>query len=212
MGVWSTRCFKGSDQNIPGVTPCHYSERQRGGFAISNVSLLIRGIRPLCPERCSTSVPTRKTLQFCKRQASTPCLWPTIIRSILASAPSRKCSTCSIAQASVEAVPVEVQVQISSGTPALLLVGLPDKAVGEARERGHPRIRARAVAGVRIRPEYDDRASLVEARTRTVPTRLGGFEATCRRSTGQPPHLNTAVDLDFCQPDPIPRPQHRWPD
>ncbi|MGE0417955.1 MAG: YifB family Mg chelatase-like AAA ATPase [Acetobacteraceae bacterium] len=35
----------------------------------------------------------------------------------------------------IEAVPVEVQVQISGGMPALLLVGLPDKAVGEARER-----------------------------------------------------------------------------
>ena len=35
----------------------------------------------------------------------------------------------------IDAVPVEVQVQISSGTPALLLVGLPDKAVGEAKER-----------------------------------------------------------------------------
>ncbi len=35
----------------------------------------------------------------------------------------------------IDAVPVEVQVQISSGMPALLLVGLPDKAVGEARER-----------------------------------------------------------------------------
>jgi Subunit ChlI of Mg-chelatase/Magnesium chelatase, subunit ChlI len=35
----------------------------------------------------------------------------------------------------IEAVPVEVQVQISSGMPALLVVGLPDKAVGEARER-----------------------------------------------------------------------------
>ena len=35
----------------------------------------------------------------------------------------------------IETVPVEVQVQISSGIPALLLVGLPDKAVGEARER-----------------------------------------------------------------------------
>lgn len=35
----------------------------------------------------------------------------------------------------IEAVPVEVQVQITHGTPALLLVGLPDKAVGEARER-----------------------------------------------------------------------------
>ncbi len=37
--------------------------------------------------------------------------------------------------AGIEAIPVEVQVQISAGTPALLLVGLPDKAVGEARER-----------------------------------------------------------------------------
>ena len=35
----------------------------------------------------------------------------------------------------IEAVPVEVQVQISSGTPALILVGLPDKAVAEAKER-----------------------------------------------------------------------------
>ena len=37
--------------------------------------------------------------------------------------------------AGIEAVPVEVQVQISAGLPAFLLVGLPDKAVGEARER-----------------------------------------------------------------------------
>jgi magnesium chelatase family protein len=35
----------------------------------------------------------------------------------------------------IEAVPVEVQVQIAPGLPALVLVGLPDKAVGEARER-----------------------------------------------------------------------------
>jgi magnesium chelatase family protein len=35
----------------------------------------------------------------------------------------------------IEAVPIEVQVQISAGLPAFLVVGLPDKAVGEARER-----------------------------------------------------------------------------
>ncbi len=35
----------------------------------------------------------------------------------------------------IEAVPVEVQVQIASGVPSFLVVGLPDKAVGEARER-----------------------------------------------------------------------------
>ena len=37
--------------------------------------------------------------------------------------------------AGIEAMRVEVQVQISSGVPAFLVVGLPDKAVGEARER-----------------------------------------------------------------------------
>src|SRR6185312_5471424 len=35
----------------------------------------------------------------------------------------------------VEALPVDVQVQISSGIVAFTLVGLPDKAVAESRER-----------------------------------------------------------------------------
>jgi magnesium chelatase family protein len=35
----------------------------------------------------------------------------------------------------LEARPVEVQVQISSGVPAFVVVGLPDKAVAESRER-----------------------------------------------------------------------------
>lgn len=37
--------------------------------------------------------------------------------------------------AGIEAVPVEVEVQISGGLPAFLVVGLPDKAVAESRER-----------------------------------------------------------------------------
>jgi magnesium chelatase family protein len=41
----------------------------------------------------------------------------------------------SFAFSGIEAVPVDVQVQISSGLPAFLIVGLPDKAVAEARER-----------------------------------------------------------------------------
>src|ERR1700742_73132 len=41
----------------------------------------------------------------------------------------------SFAFSGIEAVPVEVQVQIASGLPAFLVVGLPDKAVAEARER-----------------------------------------------------------------------------
>ena len=35
----------------------------------------------------------------------------------------------------IEAGPVEVQVQVAPGLPAFLVVGLPDKAVGESRER-----------------------------------------------------------------------------
>jgi len=35
----------------------------------------------------------------------------------------------------IEAIPVDVQVQMSSGLPAFTIVGLPDKAVGESRER-----------------------------------------------------------------------------
>ncbi|MDE7546912.1 YifB family Mg chelatase-like AAA ATPase [Acetobacter fabarum] len=41
----------------------------------------------------------------------------------------------SFAFSGIEARPVWVEVQISSGLPAFLVVGLPDKAVGEARER-----------------------------------------------------------------------------
>ncbi len=52
----------------------------------------------------------------------------------------------SFAFAGIEAVPVEVQVQISSGLPAFLVVGLPDKAVGEARERVRAALTAMGLA------------------------------------------------------------------
>ncbi|MDF7674548.1 YifB family Mg chelatase-like AAA ATPase [Acetobacteraceae bacterium ESL0709] len=41
----------------------------------------------------------------------------------------------SFAFSGIEAVPVTVEVQISSGLPSFLVVGMADKAVGEARER-----------------------------------------------------------------------------
>ncbi len=41
----------------------------------------------------------------------------------------------SFAFSGIEAAPVEVQVQLSPAAPAFLIVGLPDKAVAEARER-----------------------------------------------------------------------------
>ena len=49
--------------------------------------------------------------------------------------PAAIASVRTFAFSGIEAVPVEVQVQISSGLPAFLVVGLPDKAVAEARER-----------------------------------------------------------------------------
>ncbi len=52
----------------------------------------------------------------------------------------------SYAFSGIEAVPVEVQVQISSGVPAFLVVGLPDKAVGEARERVRAALTAMGLA------------------------------------------------------------------
>jgi magnesium chelatase family protein len=52
----------------------------------------------------------------------------------------------SFAFAGIDAQPVEVQVQISSGLPAFLMVGLPDKAVGEARERVRAALTAMGLA------------------------------------------------------------------
>jgi Subunit ChlI of Mg-chelatase len=46
----------------------------------------------------------------------------------------------------LEARAVEVQVQISSGLPKFLVVGLPDKAVGESRERVHAALAAIALS------------------------------------------------------------------
>ncbi len=40
-----------------------------------------------------------------------------------------------VAYLGLEARPVEVQCQIAPGMPAFALVGLPDKAVGESRQR-----------------------------------------------------------------------------
>src|SRR3954453_14411949 len=50
----------------------------------------------------------------------------------------------------LEARAVEVQVQISSGLPKFLVVGLPDKAVAESRERVHA---ALAALGLSLPPK-----------------------------------------------------------
>ena len=50
----------------------------------------------------------------------------------------------------LEARAVEVQVQIAAGLPKFLVVGLPDKAVGESRERVHA---ALAAIGLSLPPK-----------------------------------------------------------
>ena len=44
-------------------------------------------------------------------------------------------TVATVAYLGLEARAVEVQVQLSSGLPAFIIVGLPDKAVAESRER-----------------------------------------------------------------------------
>jgi magnesium chelatase family protein len=46
----------------------------------------------------------------------------------------------------IDAVPVDVQVQLTGGQPAFLIVGLPDKTVGESRERVRAAIQASGLA------------------------------------------------------------------
>ncbi|MCB8873597.1 YifB family Mg chelatase-like AAA ATPase [Acidisoma silvae] len=52
----------------------------------------------------------------------------------------------SFAFSGIRAVPVEVQAQAAGGLPAFLVVGLPDKAVGEARERVRAALAAMGLA------------------------------------------------------------------
>jgi magnesium chelatase family protein len=51
-------------------------------------------------------------------------------------------SVASTALVGIEGVPVEVEVDVAPGIPATRIVGLPDTAVGEARERIRSAIRA----------------------------------------------------------------------
>jgi magnesium chelatase family protein len=52
----------------------------------------------------------------------------------------------SFAFCGIDAQPVEIQVQIAAGLPNFLMVGLPDKAVGEARERVRAALTAMGLA------------------------------------------------------------------
>src|SRR5690242_3259136 len=55
-------------------------------------------------------------------------------------------TVATVAYLGLEARAVEVQVQLSSGLPAFIIVGLPDKAVAESRERVRAALAAMALA------------------------------------------------------------------
>jgi magnesium chelatase family protein len=56
-----------------------------------------------------------------------------------------------VAFAGIDPLPVDVQVQMASGLPAFQIVGLPDKAVAESRER---RVRSALYAmGISLPPK-----------------------------------------------------------
>ena len=58
-----------------------------------------------------------------------------------------------VAYLGLEARAVEVQCQIAPGLPAFRVVGLPDKAVGESRERVHS---ALAALGLALPPHHGE--------------------------------------------------------
>ena len=41
----------------------------------------------------------------------------------------------------LDAIPVDVEVDVAFGLPSLVLVGLPDASVRESRDRGHQELR-----------------------------------------------------------------------
>ena len=109
----------------------------------------------------------------------------------------------------VDVRPVDAQVQVSGGMPAFTLVGLPDKAVGESRERVRAGVwaavmfAAGVVAGARVQPPgvppgsplagHDvDLAAPVEVVKPNGPGRslLALTPYVVRRGTAEPVRLN----------------------
>ena len=82
--------------------------------------------------------------------------------------------THSIALVGVEGHPVEIESDIENGLPGLLLVGLPDTALREARDR----IRA---AIINSGEQWPQRRITVGLSPASLPKRGSGFDAGHRR-------------------------------
>ncbi|GCE82781.1 competence protein ComM [Komagataeibacter diospyri] len=71
---------------------------------------------------------------------------PSAIRHHYTMTDTALASICGFAFSGIEAVPVKVEVQLSVGLPSFLVVGLPDKAVNESRERVRAALSAMGLA------------------------------------------------------------------
>jgi Mg-chelatase subunit ChlI-like protein len=90
--------------------------------------------------------------------------------------------THSIALVGVEGHPVEIEVDIENGLPGLLLVGLPDTALREARDR----IRAAIINSGEHWPQHRVTVGLSPA---SLPKRGSGFDVSNRRlAVSREPH------------------------
>lgn len=95
--------------------------------------MLVRHAAELNPNLASCEPAVTIAFMFCRDTGAATAQADPAMTALPRPATMARANT--FAFAGIDAVPVEVQVQISSGLPAFLLVGLPDKAVGEARER-----------------------------------------------------------------------------
>ena len=92
-------------------------------------------------------------------------------------------TVATVAYLGLEARAVEVQVQLSSGLPAFIIVGLPDKAVAESRERVRA---ALAAIGLALPPKRDHRSTCRrptcprKARTTTCRSRCACWRRSAR--------------------------------
>ena len=74
----------------------------------------------------------------------------------------------SVAFAGIEVLDVDVQVQMASGLPAFTVVGLPDKAVGESKERKPTSLRDCRFFAVRIEIQPEDLKSTHHATAQSL--------------------------------------------
>ena len=122
----------------------------------------------------------------------------------------------------IEVRPVDVQVQVAPGMPAFAIVGLPDKAVSEARERvsGAPDLVGKRAIGQSLRQmhaadfvgavEIGERARNAQhamIAARREPHRIGGFAQQRKSAAVRPRHIfqyrarHRGIGPDMRQPD-----------